>query len=765
MKAGALIGSLVSLLVVAGAPARADERARAVFERYMAFETLVDRCSVPTRWLGDGTSLWYTDHAAFPTEIHQLDPLTGRRQPLLDLARVREAVSAELGAEPPPGLPFDVSTFDVIPTAAQFTAGGVRFNLDLASYALGRVREPEAVEVAFGTSAEARFTPRSFRRESYMVGEMEHLEVLSPDRRWFASLAGGNIQLRSTADGRSVPLTRDGTVEVSWDFETGPRSPWSPNGLHLFALKYDRSKVPKIPVLHVLKREEEVQWWRFQKAGAPLDRAELYIVPVLGKEPVRIDAGDTTDHYFRELGWVPDSSEVLFARFSREFNRVDVMAANASTGVARTVFTETSPTFVRIQHHVIWGGDVGFTMLPAGRSFLWLSERGGWKHLYLYDLQGKSSRQLTRGELVVHDVVGIDEPNGWVYFNASAQPRPYDTHLYRVALQGGRTQRLTQGDGTHRVHLSPSRKAFVDTWSSVARAPRTEVRTTDGALVQVIGEADTSRLRSVGWSEPEEFVVKAADGKTDLWGAMHKPYDFDPSRKYPLIEYIYGGPQTHYLPTDFCGSGGPANLDAHFPRALAQMGYLVAIVAGRGTPGRSKAFQDVVHGDWADHVIKDHAGALRQLGATRSYVDLQRVGIFGRSWGGYFSFRALADAGDLYKAAVSIVPGFDPYGGMLYEPYLGMPERNRAAYEEASVFRLAPKVKGSLLMVAGTSDTSTYHDVLRMTNALVEAGVQHDLLVLPNQEHHYGGTAGDFAREKIIRFFDRALGSSAGAVK
>lgn len=765
MKAGSFLATTACVLLAFGAGAQSAGAAaatpREVYEKYMAFQTLVDRCSVQTRWLADGTSVWYTDRATFPTQVYRFNATTGEREPLLDVARLRKAIADEFGAEPPANvLPFDAATLEVDAGVARFNAAGVNLQLDLNDYSLKRLPVPEAVELNFGTSVQERFTPRMFRRDGYMVGSDEAPEQLSPDRRWFASLREGNIWLRSTVDGRYTQITRDGAGEVAWDFETGVRSPWSPDGLFLFALRYDRSKVAKVPVVHVLKRDEEVQWWRFQKAGAPLDHGEVFIVPVLGKDPIRIDIGDTTDRYFRALGWLPDSSEALFARFSRDFKRVDVMAASARTGAVRTVFTEVSPTFVRIQHDTIWGdGDIGFTHLPKRREFLWLSERDGWKNLYLYDLQGKVVRQLTRGEQFVQSVVGVDETDGWVYFMASAEPRPYDAHLYRVPLRGGSMQRLTQGDGTHRVRLSPSQKIFIDTWSNVDRAPRTEVRRVDGSLVQVLGETDTTRLRSIGWTAPEEFKVKAADGKTDLWGVMYKPYNFDASRKYPVVEYIYGGPQSHNLPRDFCGSGSARSLEPNFPRALAQLGYIVVTVAARGTPWRSKAFQDVAYGDWADHVVKDHAAAIRQLAATRSYVDLQRVGIFGRSWGGYFSFRLLADAGDLYKAAVSIVPGFDPYGGMLYEPYLGMPEQNPAAYESASVFRLAPQVKGSLMMVGGTSDTSTYHDILRMTNALVEAGVHHELVILPNQEHLLGGTPAAYSREAIVRFFDRTLAS------
>jgi len=765
MKSWSVLVGLIAALTTATVWAEPTPAQREVYQRYMAFHTLVDRCNVPTRWTDDGNGVWFTDRALFPTQAFAVDS-AGQRKALLDVERLRASVARELGVEPPPGvIPADSGTLELGGGQAEFTVSGQRVRVNLADYSAQRIRGPESVEKFFGTSVEDRFTPRAFKRELFMVGLLDDTEVMSPDRAWFASLRDGNLWLRGTVDGRAAALTTDGTPDVAWDLETGAVSPWSPDGSRLFAARYDRTLVPKIPILHPLRRTEEVSWSRLQKAGTPLDRASLYIVPVLGGKPVAIDLGDTTDYYFRELGWLSDSSAVLFARFSRDFKRADVIAADALTGAPRTLLTESGPTFVRIQHNIIWGGgDSGFTLLPGSvkdkGGFIWQSERDGTNQLYLYDLQGKLLRQPTRGEAVVHQVSAIDDAGGWVYYTAGAMPRPYDSHLYRVALKGSAPQKLTEGEGSHRVRLSPSRKVFVDTWSSVAKPPRTELRSVDGKLLQVLGEADVSRLKAVGWSAPEEFTVKAADGKTDLWGVMYKPYDFDPSRKYPLIEYIYGGPQTANLPVDFCGNGSDALVDLHFPRALAQLGYVVAIVAGRGTPGRSKAFQDVTYGDWADHVVADHAGAMRQLGASRSYIDLARVGIFGRSWGGYFSFRLLADAGDVYKAAVSVVPGFDPYNGILYEPYLGLPDENRAAYEAASPFRLAPKVKGSLLMVGGTLDTSTYHDILRMANALIDAKVHHELLILPNQEHAFGGAPADFMRDEIARFFDAKLGAT-----
>jgi dipeptidyl-peptidase-4 len=682
------------------------------FQQFLNFGSLVDGCAPSVEFLPDGSGV------AFPDP----DPT----------AHVSVHVDALSGAR----------------TTVPVGAGGA------AGAASATSRDPQA-------GAAMHATPTTFKREAYMIGLVDAAEVASPDHRWFALLRDGNLWLRSTADGRAIALTNDGTADVSWDLESGARNPWSPDGLRLFAIKFDRSKVFKTPSLHYSKRSDEVSYTRFQQAGGALDRAELYLVPVLGKPPLRIDVGDTTDQYFRLLGWRPDGSEVLIARLTRDYARIDVLAVHALTGVVRTVLTETSPTFVRLQHEVLWSGDAGFTMLPDGHRFLWKSERDGWNHLYLYDLAGKLERQLTRGHSPVHEIARVDAPGGWVYYTASEEGRPYDVHLYRVALRGGEATRLTAGEGRHSVRFAPSGAFFVDTYSSVRSAPRSELRRADGTRIAVLFEADIRRLRALGWVPPEEFTVKAADGVTDLAGVLYRPDDLDPGRRYPLIEYIYGGPQVANLPTTFCGDG-PVSLGPHevnFAQALAKTGYVVVMIAGRGTPGRSKAFQDAVYHEWADHVVADHAGAIRQLLAARPYLDSTRVGIYGRSWGGYYTFRLLADRPDVYRAGVSISPGYDPYNGILYEPYLGLPDVNRDPYEAASPFRLAKNVKGDLMLMGGTSDYATYGDVMRMVGALVEAKVHHELVLLPDQPHGFSGPAAEFADSEIRRFFDTHFGT------
>jgi len=766
----AVAATILVLAAVSPSSSAADRppEREAVYRTYLeSLDRMVAGGQVTPGWLSDGSSFWYSEGSPADRVIYRVDPVAGTKEPMFDIARLRSALEEELGYEPPyAGVPFD--RFAELPGGMiQFALEGAEFTIDLATYEVTRLPGPDPMEEFFGLSERANRTPGTFPRQLLLTEPMQVPEVPSPDGKYFATVRDGNLGLKWTTDGRYTALTEDAEPDFNWDLESGriglgpvgpaPLDPWSPDGLKLFAMKMDRRHVPKVPQVHYLKAYDEVTWIYVQKAGGPLDRAELYMVDILGRRTIPVDLGDTTDQYFVLLSWLPDGSEVWFARFSRDFKRLDVLAADAS-GRVRTVLTETAETFVRIQHSVVYAGQVGFTLLPDGRGFIWQSERDGWSHLYLYSLEGELKNRITRGEFPVLDVQRVDLVEGFVYFTGHAEPRLYDTHLYRVPLDGGEIERLTEGKGQHRSQFSPSGKFFVDTYSSVDTAPVTELRSTGGDLIMELGRADTSALEALGWTPSVEFVVKAADGETDLWGVMHKPHDFDPSRSYPVVEFIYGGPQIAYVVRDFSGASVAGGKFANYPKALAQLGFIVISLDARGTPERSKAFQDVIYGSWGRNEIPDHAGAIKQLGERHAFMDLDRVGIFGHSWGGYFTFRALAQAPEIYRVGVASAPGFDPWEAFMYEPYLGMPEDNKAAYEYASLFAQAPLIKGKLMLGGGTTDHFTFTDVIKMSRTLIDAGVQHDLVVLPGQPHGYFGKSLDYFLEKQTRFFEEHLG-------
>ena len=310
------------------------------------------------------------------------------------------------------------------------------------------------------------------------------------------------------------------------------------------------------------------------------------------------------------------------------------------------------------------------SLLADGRRFIWTSERDGWNHLYLYDLDGTLIRRLTQGTFPVVRVVAVDEKAGWVYFTAQADPeRPYDTHLCRANLEGQGFQQLTDAPAQHEIRFAPSKEFFLDTHSTVDRPPVVELRRADGTLLQTVSKADIGALMSeLNWRAPEEFVVKAADGKTNLYGVLYKPFDFDPNKKYPVLQGF-----SQPVRRKFNEAGEYAH--------GAQLGYILVTVAGRGTAGRGKAFADADRGHLGRWEIADQVAALKQLAEKRSYMDLSRVGIHGGSYSGYFTIRAMLVAPDVYRVGVAIAPITEMSEHWRNEGLLGPPESNGEGYE------------------------------------------------------------------------------------
>ena len=439
---------------------------------------------------------------------------------------------------------------------------------------------------------------------------------------------------------------------------------------------------------------------------------------------------------------------------NREETKLDLMAGNPTTGVTRVILTETQKT--SIFHS---SSQQLFTLLQDGKRFIWKSERDGWPHLYLYDLAGNLIRRLTQGTFPVSSVVAVDEQAGWVYFTGHAdQQRPYDTHLYRVNLEARGFARLTQAPGQHDIQLSPSKRFFLDTHSSVGRPPVVELRRSDGTLLQALAKANVDALTELNWRPPEEFVVKAADGKTDLYGVLYKPYDFDPNKKYPVIESIYGVGTA--VPHAFIDPGG-VDFHAEHAQALAQLGFIAFQVDNRGPFGeRGKEFSDVTYGNTGRYEIPDHVTTLKQLAEKRPYMDLSRVGIFGHSFGGYMALRALLQAPDTYHVGIASAPQVD-WNDVEPVRVLSLPRNNKEGYEYASNLRLVGNLKGKLLLIHGTSDVyAPFSQTMKMIEALIRAGKPYDLIVLPERGHSAtGGSRIDrtYLREAVRRYFQEHL--------
>ncbi len=740
----ALLGFLVVVLVVSGSLVRAQEAEQsereAMYYRYMEFASYVRGGSIEPHWMADGSSFWYAEGAPASIVIYKVDPRANTKTPLFDTARLRLALTPLLRHEAPyQGLPFDRFTFlDEGEQAVKFTVEDKEFILQLDNYKITPI--PPLAE-----AEKSRLVPQIVWKV-FPRSAPDLMEVLSPDGRWFAGLKEYNLWLRSTYDGRSVQLTTDGIEDYKWGGYNQRWAWWSPDGFKLALKKEDWRNVPKTLVVHWLKPVEEVEWEHYppraSRNGGPTYQTELFIVDILSKRQVHVDIGEEPDQFIDILGWRPDGSELLFLRRDREFKKYDLMAADGATGSSRLVLTETENTWVRTPR---------FTLLGDGKRFIWMSERDGWRHFYLYDLDGTLIQRLTEGAFPVVRVIAVDEQVGWVYFIAQGdQQRPYDTHLYRVNLEGKNFTRLTEASGQHAVDLAPSREFFLDTHSSVDRPPTVEFRRADGTLLQTLSQANIDALREeLKWSPPEEFVVKAADGQTDLYGVLYKPYDFDPDKRYPVIEYIYGGADSRHVQRTFTARYWMV-VQA---QALAQLGFITFIVDGH----LGKAALDVFYGN-VGREIPDHVATLKQLGANRPYMDLSRVGIYGYSRGGTNTLRAMLLASDVYHVGIAGSPSSQVWA----ESKMGLPQNNKQGYEYSSNLRVAGNLKGKLLLIIGTSDINgpSFAESMKMVEAFIRAGRPYDLLVFPEQPHatsKWTPVSFRYMQEAIRRYFQEHL--------
>ena len=755
LKLGLL--TFLTCLFVVRAEAQSSASVREeMYRRYLDLSSYVKGGKVEPHWLADGSSFWYAEGSPDNTVIWKVDPEANAKEPLFDVAKLRKVLTERLGDEQPSkGLPFDTFNFtDKGETTVKFSVEGKKFHMSLDDYAVTPApgspeREKRLVE------------PQVTRKGDNDYPDL--YEVRSPDGKWIVGLHDHNLWLRSADDGRRIQLTTNGVEDYEWGSLPWVFDPvWSPDSLRLAVKRHDLRKVSKIPIVHYLKPIEDVQWIPYPfKAGMPTDRHELYVIDVQSKTSTKVEAGGEPYGQIWDVRWLPDG-QLLFQENDVYTKKYRIAIGNPKTGVTRTILSETRQApFIGFP----WISRV--KVLEGGEEFIWRSEQDGWSHLYLYSADGALVRRLTEGDFPVDRVVTVDEKAGWVYFVARPDlERLFDTHVCRVNLDGSRFEQLTDapgqhdiaiyGDVSHRVRFSPSNRFFLDSHSSLSRPPTVELRQADGTLLRTLSQATTDLLGELKWSPPESFTVKGADGETDLFGTLYKPYDFDPERQYPVVELHYGAASTvqrTFLPRP--GMGGDSS-----GQALAQLGFIVFGVETHTpwpTGSRSREFDKVVWGNFGRHEIPDQVAALKNLAKTRPYMDLDRVGIMGGSFGGYFATRSLLQYPDVYHVGVAVAPVLDLYTHANYL-WLGPPDENKEAYEYASNYRLANNLKGKLLLIQGTSDLSVpISQTMRMIEALIRANKPFDLMILPEWGHWGNERIERYWMDRVADYFQEHL--------
>ncbi|WNG60146.1 S9 family peptidase [Archangium gephyra] len=642
---------------------------------------------------------------------------------------------------------------------------GAELRLQLSRLVGKTVQLPRWMD--FAIAPDQRGIVFQFEGRSFGLGLSEgRVTALAPDDRAGLNLSRSNF---FSPEGQSVAVQREGgfavlggdgrtqverSGEENYEWQV-PDKAWSPNGRFLMVWRNDLRGVHKIPIVDYTSALERVTQVPYVKTGTPLARSELYVVEPATGRVTRIPPaeGETYDWF---AGWRPDGSEALILHLSRDGKRMELWAVEPGSGKRRRILREERlESFVGGLDFAVEGWARQVTPLPDNTGFLWMSERDGWRHVYLYDYAGRLVRQVTRGAFPVHHVAGVAPRGDAVFLLASADSAaPYEHLFYRGSLKGGALKRLSSGSGMHRISLSPSGGYYIDAWSSRVQPRIRDVASTDGKTRFRLTTADVSALAELGYKPPEALTVLADDGVTPLQGVLYKPRDFDPTRHYPVVVYIYAGPFITAVPWNFIGNA--MSLTAN---AISQMGFIVMMLDARGTPGRSKAFQDVNHGRVGQTEIPDHVAGLKQAAATRPWMDLERVGITGHSWGGYFALRGMLTAPQVFKAGYAGAPGALEEEAIINEPYLGLPSENPAGYQAGSNLALAGNLQGALKMMHGTSDVNaSLSTTMRMADALIRAGKHFELLIMPGQPHSPQSAAARYYLDDINQFFVRNLG-------
>jgi dipeptidyl aminopeptidase/acylaminoacyl peptidase len=582
------------------------------------------------------------------------------------------------------------------------------------------------------------------------------LEAPAPDGVHVLTLAGTAHALR---DGAGERILAETSAPQTYFTTTGAR--WSPDSRYVAAVRIDASRVHHVPLVHWVSGDDSIEMHEYPQAKGAMLRTTVVIVDVTTGRHVELALGQD-EHYVSIAGFRGNEPYLWVLRMTRDHQHTQLMLADARTGECRVLLTEDSRTWLYGTEDVFAEARF-FAPLPDGR-FLWSSERDGWNQLYLYARNGRLERQLTYGNMPVVRVVHIDAQRGLVYYTAHAdEGRPYDVHLMRVSLRGGGRARITRETGIHDIQFAPDGRHFLDSHSSLDRPPITELRSVQGDRHLVLERTDVTALTSIGLRPPEEVQLRAADGKTELYGVLLKPIDFDPHRRYPIIQYIYAGPFRTVTPRTFLIRDDRIR----FLQALVQLGFVSVVLDARGTPGRSKKFQDVAVTSFGEHEIEDHLAALRQLAAARPYMDLTRVGVFGISFGGYFAVRAMLKHPEVYRAGVALSPaeiGPDVLGAAI-EPFIGRPADAPERYVRAGNVPLADRLEGELLIVEGTSDINTpMSQTMKLVQALSGAGKHYELLIVPEGNHVFRRADGSSALAEVLeatrRHFIRTLRTS-----
>ena len=581
--------------------------------------------------------------------------------------------------------------------------------------------------------------------------------AISPDRKLGAFIRDWNLWVRNLATGAETQLTTDGvkdygyaTDNAGWQHSNTAILLWSPDSTKIATFQQDQRKTGEMYLVPVTNSHPELQAWKYPLVGdANVTMIERVIIDVNARKVIRLkmppDQHRSTlcddiacqGTTLSDAEWSPDSGHLAFVSTSRDHKQEWLRVADASTGDVRDVMTESVPKFFESGINKI-----NWHYLPGSNEILWFSERDNWGNLYLYDLAtGQLKNQITHGPGNAAQVLYVDQKDRIIYFVGVGKEKdndPYFRYFYSVRFDGSEPRLLTPENADHHIEMSPHGRYFVDSYSTVTQPEITVVRDRTGKVVMDMAHQDIARLLAVGWVPPAPIKVKGRDGTTDLYGFMFKPSHFDPSKKYPIVNHVYPGPQT--------GSCGDRQFHAAHGdlQSLAELGFIVVCIDGTGTPWRSKSFHEAYYGDLGDDTIPDQVAGMKDLARQNPFIDLDRAGIYGHSGGGDATASAMFHFPDFFKVGIAESGNHDErdYEDDWAEKWSGLEVKNAdgtSNYDSLANQNFAANLKGHLLLAHGTMDDNVPpNNTLLVVEALIKANKDFDLLMIPNVAHGYG---------------------------
>jgi dipeptidyl-peptidase-4 len=710
MRSVALAAIFAAALLAVPARAQtspAEAGKQLTLERIFAKPSLSSSLTERVEWSPDGKRLSFFQETGPGKELWVIEPATGERRRLVDAKTLAALMPSE--HEPP----TQRTGLGRVHPKPYFWAPGGEALLFASKTAL----------VWYDLKTQ---TARTLVRGTAELADPK----ISPDGRWVSFVRDYDLWAESVATGEQHALTHGGAEELrngalDWvypeELSIHTAYWWSPDSKQVAYLQMDERPVTRYPLLDPDSYSGEIHWMRYPKAGGANPIVRVGVVEAGGGAPRWIDTGDDTDIYLARVDWLRDSKQLAIQRLNRAQDRLELLLANPSTGRAHVLLTEQDKFWVDVSDELYFFTD--------GKRFLWSSERSGFRHLYLYDLSGRLTRQLTRGDWEITALDGVDETNGLLYFTAT-EKSPLERNLYRISLEGGAPARLTATDGDHAIQMAPGCGAFVDTYSTAMTPPRQDLDRADGSRVLALNDNPVAELADYHLSPIEFFTLPGDDG-TPLNAMMIKPPDFDPARKYPVLVTVYGGPGAQTVRNQWGGS------QFLWRQMMAQKGYLMFAVDNRGSAGRGHVFETPLFHHFGAVELADQLAGVRYL-RSLAYVDSMRIGIWGWSYGGHMTLQAMFRAAGTYKAGLAVAPVTDwrQYDTIYTERYMGTPQENPEGYKNSSPVNYAERLQGKLLVAHGTGDDNVnFANTLELVDRLILAGHYAEVMLFPGRGH------------------------------